>query len=109
METLESLGWVVLGFLPTMCALEIAWKAGVAKKYKVQVEQEKRSLQMYYSNGLLQIPRKNSNTTLTGRSKDYSKLPSTLLHLLIKIPAKILKDNSFQGKAELSLLCMWVV
>ena len=42
METLESLGWVVLGFLPTMCALEIAWKAGVAKKYKVQVEQEKK-------------------------------------------------------------------
>ncbi len=42
MEILESLGWIVLGFVPTMCALEIAWKVGVAKKYKVKVKQEKK-------------------------------------------------------------------
>jgi hypothetical protein len=42
MEILESLGWIVLGFVPTMCAVEIAWKVGVAKKYKVKVKQEKK-------------------------------------------------------------------
>jgi hypothetical protein len=42
METLESLGWILLGFVPTICTLEIAWKVGVAKKYKVKVEQEKK-------------------------------------------------------------------
>jgi hypothetical protein len=41
MEILESIGWIVLGFVPTICALKIAWKVGVAKKYDVQKEQEK--------------------------------------------------------------------
>lgn len=53
---------------------------------------------MYYSNGnstegfnqlLLQIQRKNNNNTnLTGRSKDYSRPPSPLFHILIKNPCK---------------------
>jgi hypothetical protein len=52
---------------------------------------------MYYSNGnstealnhlLLPIPRKNDNTTLTGRSKDYSSRPSPLFHFFIRNPCK---------------------
>lgn len=52
---------------------------------------------MYYSNGnstealnhlLLPIPRKNDDTTLTGRSKDYSSRPSPLFHFLIRNPCK---------------------
>jgi len=52
---------------------------------------------MYYSNGnstkslnhiLPPIPRKNDNTTLTGRSKDYSSRPSLLFHFLIRNPCK---------------------
>ena len=42
MEILESFGWIVLGFVPTMCALKIAWKVGVVKKYNIKVEQEKK-------------------------------------------------------------------
>jgi hypothetical protein len=42
MEILESFGWMVLGFVPTICALKIAWKVGVTKKYDVQKEQEKK-------------------------------------------------------------------
>ena len=42
MEILESFGWIVLGFVPTLCALKIAWKVGVTKKYDVQKEQEKK-------------------------------------------------------------------
>jgi hypothetical protein len=42
MEILESFGWIVLGFVPTMCALKIAWKGGVVKKSNVKVEQEKK-------------------------------------------------------------------
>jgi hypothetical protein len=42
MEILESFGWIVLGFVPTMCALKIAWKVGVVKKSNVKVEQEKK-------------------------------------------------------------------
>jgi hypothetical protein len=42
MEILESLGWIVLGFLPTMCALNIAWKIGVAGKHKLKAEQAKK-------------------------------------------------------------------
>ena len=38
---LESFGWIVLGFVLTMCALKIAWKVGVVKKHKVKAEQEK--------------------------------------------------------------------
>ena len=41
MEMLESFGWILLGFVPTMCALKIAWKAGVVKEYKEKSEQEK--------------------------------------------------------------------
>jgi hypothetical protein len=52
---------------------------------------------MYYNNGnctealnqlLLQIPRNNNNTILTGRSKDYSSRPSPLFHFLIRNPCK---------------------
>jgi hypothetical protein len=28
MELLESIGWIVLGFAPTLAALEGAWKVG---------------------------------------------------------------------------------
>jgi hypothetical protein len=41
MDILESFGWIVLGFVPTMCVLEIACKVGIAKKYKGK-EEEKR-------------------------------------------------------------------
>ena len=44
MDISESFGWIILGFVPTLCALEIAWKVGVVKKYKARkVEQEKVS------------------------------------------------------------------
>jgi hypothetical protein len=42
MDILESFCWIVLGFVPTLCALEIAWKLGAVKKYKVKAEQEKK-------------------------------------------------------------------
>jgi hypothetical protein len=42
MEILESFGWIVLGFVPTICALKIAWKVCVTKKYDVQKEQQKK-------------------------------------------------------------------
>jgi hypothetical protein len=41
MEILETFGWIVLGFVPTMCALKIAWKGGIVKKHKVKAEQDK--------------------------------------------------------------------
>jgi hypothetical protein len=28
MEMLESIGWVVLGFVPTLAAMEAAWRIG---------------------------------------------------------------------------------
>lgn len=28
MEILESIGWIVLGFMPTLAAMEAAWRAG---------------------------------------------------------------------------------
>jgi hypothetical protein len=28
MEMLESFGWIVLGFVPTLVAMEVAWKIG---------------------------------------------------------------------------------
>ena len=37
MDIIESFGWMVLGFLPTIFALEIAWKLGTAEKYKVKL------------------------------------------------------------------------
>jgi hypothetical protein len=42
MDIFESFGWIILGFLLTLCALEIAWKVGGAKNYKVKkvVEEE---------------------------------------------------------------------
>jgi hypothetical protein len=42
MDILESFGWIILGFLPTLCALEIAWKVEAAKKYNLKkvVEEE---------------------------------------------------------------------
>jgi hypothetical protein len=43
MEILESFGWIALGFIPTMCALEIAWKLDAVKnKSKYKSEQEKK-------------------------------------------------------------------
>jgi hypothetical protein len=58
MDIFESFGWIVLGFVPTLCALEIAWKVGgIVKKYKVKEEEKKRCLQMYHSN--------SNKTTLT--------------------------------------------
>jgi hypothetical protein len=42
MEMLESFGWMMLGFVPTMCALKIAWKICVDKKYIVKEKQEKK-------------------------------------------------------------------
>lgn len=28
MEMIESIGWIVLGFAPTLAAMEVAWKVG---------------------------------------------------------------------------------
>ena len=42
MDILESFGWVVIGFIPPMCALEIAWKVGVVKKYNVKQKQKEK-------------------------------------------------------------------
>jgi hypothetical protein len=43
MDILGSFGWIVLGFVPTMCALKIASKADVVRKYKVkEKEQDKK-------------------------------------------------------------------
>jgi hypothetical protein len=46
MDIFESSGWIILGFLPTLCALEIACKIGEAVKKckikKVVVEEEKK-------------------------------------------------------------------
>jgi hypothetical protein len=40
MDILESFGLIVLGFVPTICALEIACKVGIVKKYKIKGEGE---------------------------------------------------------------------
>jgi hypothetical protein len=42
MDVLESFGWIVLGFVPTLCTLEIAWKVSIAKKYKRKEEEKKK-------------------------------------------------------------------
>ena len=42
MDMLESFGWVVVGFIPTMYALKIAWKVGVVKKYDVKQKQKEK-------------------------------------------------------------------
>ncbi len=42
MDMLESFGWVVVGFIPTMCALKIAWKVGLVKKYDVKQKQKEK-------------------------------------------------------------------
>jgi hypothetical protein len=42
MDILESFGWMVLGFVPTICALTIAWKVGVVRKYNVKEKEEKK-------------------------------------------------------------------
>src|SRR5204863_99916 len=36
MDISESFGWIMLGFVPTLCASEIALKVRVVKKYKVK-------------------------------------------------------------------------
>jgi hypothetical protein len=41
MDISESFGWIILGFVPTLCVLEIAWKVGVVKKYKGRKVEEK--------------------------------------------------------------------
>ncbi|HJS68675.1 MAG TPA: hypothetical protein VJ730_04570 [Nitrososphaera sp.] len=28
MEMIESIGWIVLGFAPTLVAMEVAWRTG---------------------------------------------------------------------------------
>jgi hypothetical protein len=28
MEMIESIGWIMLGFAPTLVAMEVAWRAG---------------------------------------------------------------------------------
>ena len=33
-------GWIMLGFVPTLCASEIALKVKVVKKYKVKEEEK---------------------------------------------------------------------
>jgi hypothetical protein len=40
MNISESFSWIILGFVPTLCALEIAWKVGVVKKYKARKVEE---------------------------------------------------------------------
>jgi hypothetical protein len=40
MDILESFGWIVLGFIPTMCALKIAWKVAVVRKYDIKEEKK---------------------------------------------------------------------
>lgn len=32
MEIIESIGWIALGFVPTLVAMEVAWKAGGRRK-----------------------------------------------------------------------------
>jgi hypothetical protein len=32
MEIIESIGWIALGFVPTLVAMEVAWKAGGKRK-----------------------------------------------------------------------------
>ena len=36
MDISESFGWIMLGFVSTLCASEIALKVRVVKKYKVK-------------------------------------------------------------------------
>ena len=93
MNMLESFDWVVVGFIPTMCALKIAWKVGVVKKCDVKEEGKKRYLQMYANNNsnstepleqlLLQIPKKKF---IGEKSNDYdnNQLHSSLIYLSIK-------------------------
>ena len=44
MDILETSGWIVLGFVPTLCALEIAWKLGTVKRYKVKKGEERKKV-----------------------------------------------------------------
>jgi hypothetical protein len=44
MDILESFGWIVLGFVPTMCVLKVAWKLGVVKKYDVKEKEEEKKV-----------------------------------------------------------------
>jgi hypothetical protein len=32
MEIIELIGWIALGFVPTLVAMEVAWKAGGKRK-----------------------------------------------------------------------------
>jgi hypothetical protein len=36
-QLLESLGWVVLGFIPTLAAMESAWRIGKRRLDSVEV------------------------------------------------------------------------
>jgi hypothetical protein len=40
MDLLVSFGWIMLGFVLTMCASKIACKVGMAKKYGAEAEQQ---------------------------------------------------------------------
>jgi hypothetical protein len=79
MDIIESFGWMILGLLPTIFALEIAWKLGTAEKYKVKQMVEKKGVYncIIASIGieaakqvLLEIPRKNSNNDIDDKSKE---------------------------------------
>jgi hypothetical protein len=41
MDILESFGWIVLGFVPTICALTMAWKVG---SQKIQYKRERKKV-----------------------------------------------------------------
>ena len=40
MEIAESVGWIVLGFLPMFGSMEVAWKIGKRKYYKASSTKE---------------------------------------------------------------------
>ena len=44
MEITESVGWILLGFVPTFVTMEIGWKIAVAKKFKPKVEKVSTSV-----------------------------------------------------------------
>lgn len=38
MEMVESIGWIALGFVPTLVAMEVAWKIGKRRLAVAEVE-----------------------------------------------------------------------
>jgi hypothetical protein len=35
LEIIESIGWIALGFVPTLAAMEVAWKQGGRRKSRL--------------------------------------------------------------------------